>query len=218
VNCCPGSGCDQLFNESKARRDARRYRRKGLDSSGGRIVEFLRDHIAGRSVLEVGGGIGGIQLELLKAGADRATSVELSPGYEHEAEALLAESGLQQRVARSLLDFAVDGDRVAAADVVVLNRVVCCYPDYRRMLAKAADHARSTVVFSNPRRNPLSRFVVWASNASMAMRRRDFRAYVHQPAAMVAVLTDRGFQPVLERRGMIWEVRALQRPDAVTAP
>jgi 2-polyprenyl-3-methyl-5-hydroxy-6-metoxy-1,4-benzoquinol methylase len=207
-----------MFNERAARRDARRYRRKGLDSSGGRIVEFLRDRIAGRSVLEVGGGIGGIQLELLKAGADHTTNVELSPGYEHEAAMLLAESGLQQRVARSLLDFAVYGDHVAVADVVVLNRVVCCYPDYRRMLTAAADHAQSTVVFSHPMRNLLSRFVVWAANASMAMRRQDFRAYVHRPAAMVAVLTDRGFQPVLERRGMIWEVRALQRPDAVTAP
>ena len=72
MKCCSDRGCDEFFTESVARRDANRYRRAGIDDSAQRVVEFVRGHgIEGRSVLEVGGGVGAIQLELLRAGVKR---------------------------------------------------------------------------------------------------------------------------------------------------
>src|SRR5207247_1658949 len=92
--------------------------------------------------LEVGGGIGAIQLELLKAGAARAVSVELTPTYEDIARQLLDEAGLADRVERKVMDFAQAAAQVDSADVVVLNRVICCYPDMPRLAAAAADPAQ----------------------------------------------------------------------------
>ena len=83
----------------------------------------------GETVLEIGGGIGEIELELLSAGAERATNVELSGAYEPLGNALLGEQGLGGRIDWRYGDVAVDRDVAPAADVVVLNRVVCCYPD-----------------------------------------------------------------------------------------
>jgi hypothetical protein len=109
---------------------AKRYREKGLDKTAQLMVEFLEQRgIEGATVLEVGGGVGDIQIELLKRGAARAVNLELSPAYEEEATRLLREAGLEERAERLLHDIAADPADIVPADVVVLHRVVCCYPD-----------------------------------------------------------------------------------------
>src|SRR4029453_2332161 len=108
---------------------AKRYRKKGLDSTAQRMVEFLEKRgVAGATVLEIGGGVGEIQIELLKRGAAHALNLELSPAYDDEATRLLREQRLEDRVERRLHDIAADPEAVERADVVVLHRVVCCYP------------------------------------------------------------------------------------------
>ncbi len=94
-------------------------------------------------MLEVGGGVGEIQIELLKRGAARTVNLELSSAYDAEAERLLREAGLEERAERRLHDIAVEPDGVEPADVVVLRRVVCCYPDYERLLGAAAEQTMS---------------------------------------------------------------------------
>ena len=116
-------------------------------------------------MLEIGGGVGELHVELLKRGAERAVNLELSPAYDEEARLLLADLALEGRVERRLHDIAVEPDAVEPVDVVVLNRVVCCYPDYERLLGAAATHARRALVFSYPRRNALSRAIVTSQNA-----------------------------------------------------
>src|SRR5690348_8894770 len=92
------------------------------------MVEFV--HVRrGDTVLEIGGGIGEIELELLRSGAERAMNVELSGAYEQEGRALFEQAGLEGRVEWRYGDVATDRELVPPADVVVLNRVVCCYPD-----------------------------------------------------------------------------------------
>ena len=128
-NCCSPKGYRWVFSERSAQAEARRYRRRGLDATSRRIVDFLRTQgVEGSTVLEVGGGIGGIQIELLKAGAARAVSIELTPTYEDAASDLLNEAGLTDRVERRVMDFAQAASQVESADVVIMNRVICCYP------------------------------------------------------------------------------------------
>ena len=143
-----------MFDTRFARRRADRYRRRGLDKTSRRMVDLLAQRgVQDATVLEIGGGVGEIQIELLKRGAASATNLELSPAYDAEARQLIAETGLTGRVERRLIDIAANPAAVKPADIVVLNRVVCCYPDYSTLLATAADHARQQVVFSYPPRN-----------------------------------------------------------------
>ncbi len=75
----------------------------------------------------MGGGIGAIEIELLKAGMAHAVIVELTPTYETAAGELLREAGLADRVERLVMDFTEAGTEIETADVVVMNRVICCY-------------------------------------------------------------------------------------------
>jgi magnesium-protoporphyrin O-methyltransferase len=153
-DCCTPKGYRWVFSERSAKMEAKRYRRRGLDATSRGIVDFLKKQgVQGRTVLEIGGGIGAIQIELLKAGAARATSVELTPTYEEVANQLLSEAGLSGRVERKVMDFAEAADQVDGADVVVMNRVLCCYYDMPRLAGAAADHAQRTLVMTFPRRS-----------------------------------------------------------------
>ena len=212
MKCCNARGCDEFFNPRFAKRVAKRYRKKGLDKTASRMVAFLeREGIRNATVLELGGGVGEIHIELLKRGAASAVNLELSPAYDGEAGKLLREAGLDDRVQRRLHDIAEDPGAVEPADVVVLHRVVCCYPDYERLLGAAAAHARRLIVFSHPPRNPGSRLFIAAQNLALRLGRREFRTFAHPPEAMLDTCRARGFEAAFRHRGAIWQVDGLAR-------
>jgi magnesium-protoporphyrin O-methyltransferase len=211
--CCDPYGLDQTFTAQFARRYARSYRRRGLTGAGARIVRFVEEQgVAGATVLEIGGGVGELQIELLKRGAARATNLELSRAYEAQAQELIAENGLSDRIERRFVDIAAESgtaapaDVVEPADVVILNRVVCCYPDYDRLLSAAARHARRTVVFSFPPDHLLGRAVVAAENALFSLGSNPYRMFAHPASAMEAVLERHGLHAAYRHRGPIWRV------------
>lgn len=192
--------------------EAKRYRRKGLDATSRRIVDFVKAQgVEGRSVLEVGGGIGAIQLELLKAGASRAVSVELTPTYEEVATELVHEAGLADRVDRKVMDFAQAANQVEGADILIMNRVICCYPDMPRLTSEAADHARHLLVMSFPKGSWWVRVGVGIANLIFLVLRREFHVFVHPPSQIIATSERHGLEPALNHRGFLWTVAALRR-------
>lgn len=212
AGCCNPRGCDRMFNQKFAQRMARRYRKRGLDKTAQEMVRALTEGgIEGATVLEIGGGLGELHVELLKQGAARATNLELSSAYDHDAEQLLHETGLDQRVDRQILDIAANPEDAEAADVVVLHRVICCYPDYVKLLSAVATHARRQVAFSYPSRNLGSRAFIAAQNLVFRLQRSEFRVFAHPPASMFAVLADHGFKPAAMHRRPIWRTAAFTR-------
>lgn len=211
-NCCSPKGYRWVFSERTARFEAKRYRRKGLDATSRRIVDLLKAQgIAGRTVLEVGGGIGAIQIELLKAGAARATSIELTPTYEEAAMELVREAGFEDRVERHVMDFAEAASAVSAADIVVLNRVICCYHDMPKLAGAAADRAREALVLSFPQASWWIRIGLAAGNLALRIARREFHIFVHPPKQILATCERHGLKTIVNRSGIVWTVAAFRR-------
>jgi 2-polyprenyl-3-methyl-5-hydroxy-6-metoxy-1,4-benzoquinol methylase len=211
-DCCDPQGYQATFSDRFARRMARRYRRRGLNRTQQRLVGFLTERgIEGASVLEIGGGVGDIQVELLRRGASSVTNLEISTSYEQEARDLLERAGMAGRVDRRFVDIATEPDQVAEADVVVLHRVVCCYPDYQRLLAAAGSHARRLLVYSHPSANPMTRLGIGWDNLLRRLRRNDFRAFVHPPDAMVDVARGQELTLTYRHHGVTWDVVGLER-------
>jgi SAM-dependent methyltransferase len=209
AGCCRPDSYNRLFSAKQARMDARRYRKRGLGGTSRDLVELAGD-VSGVTVLEVGGGVGAIELDLLAAGADRATNVELSGEYEEEAEKLIEERGLGGRVDRRVADFVAEP--VEPADVVVMHRVVCCYPDVDLLVGLAAAHTRRRLLLTYPRERPWTRAGIRAINLLMRISSSSFRAFVHPVARMAAAAEREGL--ALERRerpGLIWENAVYER-------
>ena len=127
------------------------------------------------------------------------------------ATALLREHGLEDRVQREILDFAAEQEAVASADVVVLHRVVCCYPDPAKLVGAAAAHARRRLVLSFPPDNAVSRLAAAAINVYCAARRLEFRVYAHPLPVILAAAERAGLSPAAQGRSGIWRYAALER-------
>lgn len=217
-DCCTPRGYRQIFSEKSAHAAAKRYRKKGLDPTSRRIVDLLLDHgVEGRTVLEVGGGIGAVQIELLRAGAGRAVSVELTPTYEEAASTLLREVGLADRVERRVVDFVEAGIEVEAADIVVMNRVICCYPDMPKLAGAAADRTRGLLVMSFPKMRWWTRLLVAGGNFAFRVARREFQVFLHSPEGIRGTAELHGLRVQMDRPGLFWEIAALERPTAARA-
>src|SRR5205823_6389237 len=82
-SCCSSffAANQRQFSDAVARRDLTRYRGRGPDQT----TRLLRDAILGaghgKTVLDVGAGIGALSFELLAAGVERVTAVEAAPAY-----------------------------------------------------------------------------------------------------------------------------------------
>jgi 16S rRNA G966 N2-methylase RsmD len=211
-DCCGRSGYETTFSDRFARRVVRRYSKRGLTKTQQRLVSFLTERgIDGASVLEIGGGVGEIQVELLRRGAAHVTNTEISTSYEQPAAKLLVAAGLSGRVTRRFVDIAEAPDEVAAADIVVLHRVVCCYPHYGALLSAAGRHAQRMLVFSHPPAGLLTRALMGWDNLLRRLRGNDFRSFVHPPRGMVAVLEAQGLRATYHHRGWSWNVVGLER-------
>ena len=133
-------------------------------------------------MLEVGGGIGSLQIELLEAGASHATNVEIIDSYEATARSLIAEHGLEARVERHIADYAQHPDHTPAADIVIMHRVICCYPDPDTLTSAACSRARDRVAITIPRETRWVKLGFRSMNAWLRLRRIAFRGYVHPHA------------------------------------
>lgn len=208
AGCCTTKEYERLFGRRAAARAAGRYRRRGLTGTARELVELAGD-VQGASVLEVGGGIGSIEIELLAAGAARATNVELSGEYEEAAHELLVERGFDGRVERRIGDFVADAEAIEAHDVVVMHRVVCCYPDVDALVGAAAERARRRLVLTYPRERPVIRLALRIVNLFLRISGNTFRVYVHPVERISAAALSHGL--TLERRernSTVWESAA----------
>jgi magnesium-protoporphyrin O-methyltransferase len=208
--CC-ARDYESFFGRKVAARAARRFRRHGLRGTARDLVGLSGD-VLGATVLEVGGGVGTIELELLAAGAERATNVELSGEYEEAAEELLAERGATECVERRVGDFVATADTVAPHDVVVMHRVVCCYPDVDALVGAAAERTRRRLVLTYPQERAVVRAGLGLVNAFLRMRGSSFRVYVHPVHRIEAAAGAHGLTTTERRRhGLLWESLALSR-------
>ena len=209
AGCCDPSDYRRFFSGKIAARDARKFRRHGLRGSSRDLVELAGD-VQGASVLDVGGGVGAIELELLAAGAHRATNVELSGGYEDAAAELIAERGVEARIDRRVGDFVTTD--IAPHDVVVMHRVVCCYPDVDTLVGTAADHALRLLLLTYPQEGLVLRLGFRAINTWVRLSGSGFRAYLHPIARIDAAAEAHGLR-IEQRRpaGRLWESAAYRR-------
>jgi magnesium-protoporphyrin O-methyltransferase len=164
--------------------------------------------VDGATVLELGGGVGALQLELLRFGAARAVNVELSPEWEAVAVELAREHGAEGQIERRLADAVEDADALAPADVVVMNRVVCCYPDPDALMAVASERATRLLVVSFPRDRPLIRLINALANSWMRLRRIEFRSFVHPERRIEAAAQRHGLSMLSEHCVFAWRAVA----------
>ena len=215
MDCCSpeDSPFDREFNARTAEEDLRAYHRDGPTGLTRHLIDALSaGGIEGRTVLEIGGGVGTVRHELLHSGARAAVDVDASRAYVAAARGEAERQGHAARVDYRVGDFVSLVDEIAPADVVALDRVLCCYGDMASLVARSAALARRRYGVVYPRDTWLGRMAIVSINVGLRLSRSPFRAYLHRTADVEAILSAHGLVRSLHRTTLIWQLAVYERP------
>jgi len=212
-SCCEME--NNTFGEDEAKANLKDYRKRGPAKQTKLILEAVRSlGLKNAVLLDVGGGIGTIHHELLKDVASEATHVDASSAYLKIATEETRRLGHETQVKFIHADFTDVADELPQVDVVTLDRVVCCYPNYRELLKAASSKSRRVIALTYPREEWYIKVVMAVMNFFQRLRNDPFRVFVHPVAEMESLLNREGLKRMSMRRLFVWEMALYQRNQA----
>jgi SAM-dependent methyltransferase len=210
--CCPHSvSANRLFSFF-ARRYRKRFARKGFEASQKQLLTGLQQAgFGGKMVLEIGSGVGHLHQTLLERGAQSAVGIDLASSMIEEAEAWAEERGLSDRTRYYQADFMTMEEMLGPADVVILDKVVCCYPDADGLVHKSLSKTRQVYALTYPRDRWYVRAGIDFGAFLMKLLRSDFRPYLHDPIRVEQWITESGFKKTYTANTLIWLTQVFEK-------
>lgn len=208
MTCCGQcAGIEKEFNAKVAAKERAAYRRRGATGTTKILIDLLREQgVAGSTLLDIGGGVGAVQHELVREGVTRVTSVDASQAYLDVQKAEAMRLGYADRATHAHGDFVALAAEVAPSDVVTLDRVICCYRDMRSLVELSVARANRLYGVVYPRATWWNRLGIPLVNVVMWLRRSPFRSFVHPPAKVDALVRVAGFTLRAVRQTLVWHV------------
>jgi len=211
-SCAFGETADRHFNAEKVAAEVRRYRQKGPGITTRKLCDGLASAgLTQGTVLDIGGGLGGLSVALLDAGMSGATVVDASAAYLAAASDEAARGGRSTSTQFVHGDFLVVARDLPRATLVTLDRVVCCYPSYEPLLEQALEHAEQALAMSYPRDRWFVRMGMKWENAMRRRKSNPFRTFVHPPAKMQQLVEAAGFRLISRTNTMMWSADVFTR-------
>jgi magnesium-protoporphyrin O-methyltransferase len=215
MDACGCDGLSAMFDRRVAERDRDRYQRNGPDRTTRLLLELIgRTRVGGATILDIGGGIGVIDRELLAAGAGHAVLVDASPSYLGVARDVARQANLLKRIEFIEGDFVERAPEIGMADIVTLDRVVCCYPDAAALVGLSAARASWLYGLVLPRDRWLVRTALRIANLGFWLRRKTYRTYAHPNTQIDQLVAANGLQPRSEAETLFWRVVVYDRAVA----
>jgi magnesium-protoporphyrin O-methyltransferase len=204
--CCAfDESVDEQFTRAKAQSELRDYRAKGVNPT----TRLLLDGLSGAgliqgTILDIGAGIGALTFEALDRVCSRAIIVDASSAYLAAASDEAGRRGRTNNVQFAKGDFVAVAGSVPAANVVALDRVVCCYPSYQQLLGEALKHAERAIALSYPKDRWYVRLFQVLENAGRRLQKNRFTTFVHPEAGIRAMIEGAGFRLASRRGTLVW--------------
>jgi predicted TPR repeat methyltransferase len=212
LNCCQCQGIEDIFNERTVAKELRNYRAKGPDKTTRMMIEAIKTQgVNGFHLLDIGGGVGAIQHSLIKAGVKQATDIDASKAYLDAAMDEAKQQGISDRIQFQHGNFVDLAPQIAPAEIVTLDRVVCCYPDMENLVKLSAARAEKLYGLVYPRDTWWIKAGVKLLNFVLRLKRDTFRTYIHSTEAVDRLVRSQGLQPQFWRKTLVWQVVVYQR-------
>ena len=212
MDCCQCRGIEVFFDKKTADKELKRYRKKGPAKTTRILIAALKaEGIEGMTLLDIGGGVGVIQQELLGAGVSSATSVEASAAYVEVSKEDAERQGYADRVSYHHANFTDVAPTVADADIVTLDRVICCYHDAQTLVGLSAARARHLYGAVYPQYGWFNKVFVSGVNLAFRLRRCAMRSFLYNPDMIDAIVRGHGLQQRFCRKSFPWQIVVYSR-------
>lgn len=212
MTCPQCRGIEEVFSQGYVSKELSSYRRKGPAKTTRMLVEAINEAgVDGLTLLDIGGGVGAIQHELIDAGVKSATNVDASLAYIQAARDEAQRRGYAERVSHhygNFVDLAAD---IASADIVTLDRVICCYDDMEKLVSLSAERARKLYGLVYPRDTWWVKIGLVIGNFFSRLQRSPYRAFVHSTQAVEALVSSLGLKRTSHRQTFVWQVVVFTR-------
>jgi hypothetical protein len=204
---CHCAATDRHFTPARAQAELARYRQRGPSGTARLILESLSDlGVTPRTLLDIGAGIGVLHHELLARGVERALHLEAAAAYVVAAEQETERRGQRGRVDFRHGEFVSLAAELGSAELVALDRVVCCYPELEPMVSLSAAKAERYYALSFPHDRWYVRTHTWWQNCRRRRAGSAFRTFVHPVTRIEALVRAAGFRLLRSRRTLVWAV------------
>lgn len=214
--CCQCQGIETLFNEKLVAKQLKRYHKKGADKTTRILINALKQQgVEGMTLLDIGGGFGAIQHVLLKTGINSAESVEAATAYLEAAREEAKRRALDGRIRFHHGDFVELAGEIRPADIVTLDRVICCYHDMPAQVTLSLERSRKFYGLVYPRDTWFMKAVIKIQNFIFRMRGSPFRLFTHSTPAVDDLVRGKGFAQCFYKNTFAWQVVVYSRADGV---
>ena len=212
MNCCQCQGMEEQFNQKLAERELQKYRKKGPGKPTRILLEAIQTAgVEGLTLLDIGGGVGAIQSELFKSGLSQATEVEGSSAYLEAAKKEAERQGYLDEVNFIQGDFVEMVKEIPSADIVTLDKVICCYPDLQTLVGLSSQKAGKIYGVIYPVDTWWMKFGVRIPNFFFKINHNPFRLYIHPTQAIEALIRKSGLKRKFYCKLFMWHVAVYQR-------
>ncbi|NIM94397.1 MAG: methyltransferase [Anaerolineales bacterium] len=212
MDCCQCAGIEEEFNPGEAWKDLDRYHKKGPDPTTQILIDALKaESVEGMSLLDIGGGVGVVQHELLKVGVRSATTVDASSSYIKVSSEEAERQAHADRITYHHGNFVELTGKIPQADIVTMDRVICCYDDMEALVSLSAARASRLYGVVYPRDHWWGKALVFLENFYYWLRRSQFRAFIHSTAAVDGLVRSEGLEPRFHHETSRWQVVIYRR-------
>ena len=207
MSCCQCQGIESKFDKKKASKELEQYRKAGPSKNTGMLIDALKAvGISGMTLLDIGGGVGTIQHELLKAGVSSCSNVEASSAYVKAVKEEATRQGHTDSISHLHGNFVDIAKDVPQRDIVTLDRVICCYHDVSALVGLSSERAGKIYGVVYPRNTWWTRILCVLENLYFRIQRNPFRTFIHPTEVVEEIVRSKGFVRRFFREVGQWQI------------
>ena len=209
THCC---GADQFFDLKSAQKKLEKFKRNRVGKATKRLLKLVHlQNVKDKTLLDIGGGIGAIQWSFLEKGGKNTLDVDASNGYLEVAKSYAENNDYMDKVRFLYGDLVDKAGEIKAHDFVTLDKVVCCYPDYKSLLGMALDKCNETIALTYPLGGPISKITAIFENIYFYFKKNPFHTYIHSPREIERFIISKGFKVVHKKISFPWHVQVYEK-------
>jgi 2-polyprenyl-3-methyl-5-hydroxy-6-metoxy-1,4-benzoquinol methylase len=207
MDCEKCNTIEAQFDKKVVTKKLHQYRLKGPKKETKILINALKSFgINGHTLLDVGGGFGGLAIELLKVGVISATNVEASSAYLDGAKTEATRHGFIDQISLIQDDFVSVANQIKPAEIVTLDKVICCYDDMISLVKASVEKAKKLYGVIYPRDTWWVKLVIGIENFIRKAQGNGFRVFVHPTQEVDRIVRENGLKRVFYRELIDWQI------------
>ena len=207
MGCCQCQGIENMFDKKSAKRALKRYLKKGPSKTTKMLLKAIhKTEVKGLDFLDIGGGIGAIQYDLIKAGTSKGTSIEASPAYIDLVKEEIQKNNLDEIIDFKHGDFTAIASDIDSADIVTLDKVICCYDDMSELVRLSSKLSRKIYAVIYPRDVWWTKLALPFINFYPIIKGSPFRVFIHSTKKVEEIIIRNGLKRDYYATTLFWQV------------